>query len=154
MQAQGARQPLGVLLPLRLAEPRWLTWPLTGRRARSSSWASGGLLPPHLIIGSPPSAPPPCAAPQGAIIIVGVMGLLDYPEFIYLWRTNKFDWLVWNVAFLFTIFLVRRPAGPGREAFRALEGLARGHALCGPCGVAFTETSKLSGAWRGWHERE
>ncbi|PRW44455.1 sulfate transporter isoform B [Chlorella sorokiniana] len=42
---------------------------------------------------------------QGAIIIVGVMGLLDYPEFIYLWKTNKFDWVVWNVAFLFTIFL-------------------------------------------------
>lgn len=25
---------------------------------------------------------------QGAIIIVGVMGLLDYPEFIYLWRVS------------------------------------------------------------------
>jgi sulfate transporter 4 len=42
---------------------------------------------------------------QGAIIIVGVMGLVDYPEFIYLWRVNKLDWLVWNFAFLFTIFL-------------------------------------------------
>lgn len=44
---------------------------------------------------------------QGAIIIVGVVGLLDYPEFIYLWKTNKMDWVVWNVAFLFTTFLVR-----------------------------------------------
>lgn len=42
---------------------------------------------------------------QGAIIIVGVIGLIDYPEAIYLWHINKFDFLVWNVAFLFTIFL-------------------------------------------------
>lgn len=38
---------------------------------------------------------------------MGVAGLLDYPEFFFLWKSNKFDWLVWNVAFLFTIFLVR-----------------------------------------------
>jgi hypothetical protein len=37
---------------------------------------------------------------------VGVLGLVDIPEFIYLWRINKLDFLVWNVAFLFTIFLV------------------------------------------------
>lgn len=42
---------------------------------------------------------------QGAIIITGVLALLDYPEFIYLWRVNKLDFFVWNVAFLFTIFL-------------------------------------------------
>ncbi|KAL4428322.1 hypothetical protein ABPG75_002411 [Micractinium tetrahymenae] len=42
---------------------------------------------------------------QGAIIIVGVAALLDYPEFIYLWKVNKLDFVVWNVAFLFTIFL-------------------------------------------------
>lgn len=46
---------------------------------------------------------------QGAIIIVGVIGLIDYPEAIYLWHINKFDFLVWNVAFLFTIFLVSPP---------------------------------------------
>lgn len=39
--------------------------------------------------------PPACpTASQGAIIIVGVLALVDYPEFIYLWRTNKFDLLV------------------------------------------------------------
>jgi hypothetical protein len=31
---------------------------------------------------------------QGAIIIVGVMALFDYEEFIYLFKINKFDWLV------------------------------------------------------------
>lgn len=50
---------------------------------------------------------------QGAIIIVGVAALLDYPEFIYLWKVNKLDFVVWNVAFLFTIFLVGRGGGGG-----------------------------------------
>lgn len=67
---------------------------------------------PTLLAAAAAAIPPAlcCASRhplQGAIIIVGVMGLLDYPEFIYLWKTNKFDWVVWNVAFLFTIFLVR-----------------------------------------------
>jgi hypothetical protein len=31
---------------------------------------------------------------QGAIIIVGVMALFDFEEFIYLFQINKFDWLV------------------------------------------------------------
>ena len=44
---------------------------------------------------------------QGAIIIVGVLQLFDYGECLYLWRINKLDWLVWMVAFLFTLFLVR-----------------------------------------------
>ena len=65
---------------------------------------------------------------QGAIIIVGVLGLVDIPEFIYLWRINKLDFLVWNVAFLFTIFLVGGStlwrAGSGCQAaeFRWLVG--------------------------------
>ncbi|PRW56212.1 sulfate transporter [Chlorella sorokiniana] len=42
---------------------------------------------------------------QGAIIIVGVLQLFDWPEFLYLWKINKFDWLVWVVACLCTLFL-------------------------------------------------
>ncbi|KAL4457420.1 hypothetical protein ABPG75_012285 [Micractinium tetrahymenae] len=41
---------------------------------------------------------------QGAIIIVGVLQLFDWPEFLYLWRINKLDWLVWNVSFLVVLF--------------------------------------------------
>ncbi|KAL4859014.1 Proton/sulfate cotransporter 2 [Chlorella vulgaris] len=41
---------------------------------------------------------------QGAIIIVGVLALFDYNEFIYLWKINKFDWLVWVVCFLTVLF--------------------------------------------------
>ncbi|EFN58438.1 hypothetical protein CHLNCDRAFT_19800, partial [Chlorella variabilis] len=41
---------------------------------------------------------------QGAIIIVGVLQLFDYPEFLYLWKINKFDWLVWVACFLTTLF--------------------------------------------------
>ncbi len=42
---------------------------------------------------------------QGAIIIVGVLALFDYPEFFHLWKINKLDWAVWTTTFLFTIFL-------------------------------------------------
>ena len=81
-----------------------------------------------------PGLPAVCCATlrtlQGAIIIVGVMGLLDYPEFIYLWKTNKFDWLVWNVAFLFTIFLVS--------------------ACLGVCGAAALAVSNGGGWCVGW----
>lgn len=42
---------------------------------------------------------------QGAIIIIGVMGLLQYEDFIELWKVSKLDWLVWVFTFLFTLFL-------------------------------------------------
>jgi sulfate transporter 4 len=42
---------------------------------------------------------------QGAIIIVGVMGLLQYEDFLELWRVSKLDWLVWVFTFCFTLFL-------------------------------------------------
>ena len=42
---------------------------------------------------------------QGAIIIVGVLALFDYPEFFHLWKINKLDWCVWVITFLFTVFL-------------------------------------------------
>jgi sulfate transporter 4 len=42
---------------------------------------------------------------QGAIIIVGVLALFDFPEFLHLWKINKVDWLVWVTTFLFTVFL-------------------------------------------------
>lgn len=40
-----------------------------------------------------------------SIVISGVLGLLDYEEAIYLWRVHKFDFGVWMVAFLGTMFL-------------------------------------------------
>jgi sulfate transporter 4 len=42
---------------------------------------------------------------QGAIIIVGVMGLLQYEDFIELWFISKLDWLIWMFTFCFTLFL-------------------------------------------------
>jgi sulfate transporter 4 len=41
----------------------------------------------------------------GAIIISGVMSLVDYPEAIRLWRFDLFDFCVWLVTFLGVFFL-------------------------------------------------
>ena len=43
---------------------------------------------------------------QGAIIIVGVLQLMDFREGWHLLRVAKLDFLVWLIAFLFTLFLV------------------------------------------------
>ena len=40
-----------------------------------------------------------------AIVISGVIGLLDYPEALYLWKVHKFDFGVWMTAFAGTLFL-------------------------------------------------
>ena len=40
-----------------------------------------------------------------AIVISGVIGLLDYPEAIYLYKVHKFDFMVWLTACLGTMFL-------------------------------------------------
>jgi sulfate transporter 4 len=40
-----------------------------------------------------------------AIVISGVLGLLDYAEAMYLWRVHKFDFLVWLTACFGTMFL-------------------------------------------------
>jgi sulfate transporter 4 len=40
-----------------------------------------------------------------AIVISGVLGLLDYDEAIYLWKVHKFDLGVWMTACLGTMFL-------------------------------------------------
>lgn len=42
---------------------------------------------------------------MAAIVISGVISLVDYPEAIYLWRVHKFDFCVWAAAFLGTLFL-------------------------------------------------
>lgn len=42
---------------------------------------------------------------QGAIIIVGVLGLFQYEDFYSLWVISKLDWLIWVCTFLFTLFL-------------------------------------------------
>jgi sulfate transporter 4 len=42
---------------------------------------------------------------QGAIIIVGVLGLFQYEDFVDLWVVSKLDWLIWVATFLFTMFL-------------------------------------------------
>jgi len=44
-------------------------------------------------------------ATLAAIVISGVLGLMDYEEAFYLWRVNKFDWLVWTVSCCGTMFL-------------------------------------------------
>ena len=67
----------------------------------------------HSTATSPPYSPvsltssPLCglAPPQGAIIISGVLGLVDYGEAYHLWRVSKFDWMVFMVALLGTMFL-------------------------------------------------
>ncbi|UPR03225.1 sulfate permease [Chloropicon primus] len=41
----------------------------------------------------------------GAIVISGVLGLLDFEEALYLFRMNKVDFLVWMASFLGTLFL-------------------------------------------------
>ena len=40
----------------------------------------------------------------GAIVISAVIGLVDYQEFFNLWRIYNFDFVVWVVAFLTTLF--------------------------------------------------
>lgn len=40
-----------------------------------------------------------------AIVISGVLGLLDYEEAIYLWKVHRFDFSVWLIACLGTLFL-------------------------------------------------
>ena len=41
----------------------------------------------------------------GAIVISGVLGLLDFEEALYLFRVNKVDFLVWMASFFGTLFL-------------------------------------------------
>merc|ERR1712157_124510 len=41
----------------------------------------------------------------GAIVISGVLGLLDFEEALYLFRMNKVDFLVWMASFFGTLFL-------------------------------------------------
>lgn len=40
-----------------------------------------------------------------AIVISGVIGLLDYEEAIYLWKVHRFDFCVWLIACIGTMFL-------------------------------------------------
>lgn len=40
-----------------------------------------------------------------AIVISGVLSIMDFPEAIYLWKVHKFDLAVWLLAFLGTMFL-------------------------------------------------
>jgi len=42
---------------------------------------------------------------QGAIIIVGVLGLFQWEDFLKLWKVSKLDWVVWMFTLLFTLFL-------------------------------------------------
>jgi len=39
-----------------------------------------------------------------AIVLSGVIGLIDYEEAIYLWKVHKFDFCIWTVACMFTMF--------------------------------------------------
>jgi len=44
-------------------------------------------------------------ATLAAIVISGVLNLLDFDEAIYLWRVHKLDFFIWFISFLGTIFL-------------------------------------------------
>ena len=48
---------------------------------------------------------PQALATLASIVISGVISLVDYSEAIYLWRVHKFDFSVWMVAFIGTLFL-------------------------------------------------
>ena len=52
----------------------------------------------YFILGQP-------LAVLAAIVITGVINLVDYPEAIYLWKVHKFDLGVWVIAFVGTLFL-------------------------------------------------
>jgi MFS superfamily sulfate permease-like transporter len=41
---------------------------------------------------------------QGAIVIVGVLSLIDIKELFYSWKVNKFDALCWLTSFMVTAF--------------------------------------------------
>lgn len=42
---------------------------------------------------------------MAAIVIVGVIPLIQWREFIRLWNISKRDWLIWVFTFVFTLFL-------------------------------------------------
>lgn len=41
---------------------------------------------------------------QGAIIVSAIIGLFNYSEWIFLWKVNKLDWIVFNAAWLGVMF--------------------------------------------------
>lgn len=57
------------------------------------------------IAPAPPISKPPLLWGPAAIIIAALPPLLNYKEFLFLWRVNKFDCLVFSAAFLGTVFL-------------------------------------------------
>eukprot|EP00906_Rhabdomonas_costata_P008746 RCo012416 len=42
---------------------------------------------------------------QGAVVITGVLGIFEFHEAYFLWNVHKFDFMVWLVAWLCTMFL-------------------------------------------------
>ena len=42
---------------------------------------------------------------MAAIVVSGVSGLIYYDEAVYIWRVHKFDFCVWIIAFVGTLFL-------------------------------------------------
>lgn len=57
------------------------------------------------IAPAPPISKPPLLWGPAAIIIAALPPLFNYKEFLFLWRVNKFDCLVFSAAFLGTVFL-------------------------------------------------
>ncbi|DBA70951.1 TPA: hypothetical protein ACH3X2_011394 [Trebouxia sp. C0005] len=57
---------------------------------------------------------------QGAIVIAAVIGLFNYSEWFFLWKVNKFDWIVFNAAWLGTGFPHLAVLGrlPGTTVYR------------------------------------
>ena len=99
-----------------LAGAMFQAYPVTGSFSRSAvnneSGAKSGisgmvtatLVAFSLLLLTPVFEQLPTAV-LGAIVISGVIGLIDYPEAINLWKVHKFDFGVWVTACFGTMFL-------------------------------------------------
>ena len=70
-----------------------------GARTQVAGWVGGLLVMLVLLLLTPIFRNMPQNA-QGAIIVSALIGLLQTKEWRFLWRVNKFDWLVFNAAML------------------------------------------------------
>ena len=70
-----------------------------GAKTQVAGWVGGLIVMLVLLLLTPVFRNMPQNA-QGAIIVSALIGLLQLKEWRFLWRVNKFDWLVFNAAML------------------------------------------------------
>lgn len=70
-----------------------------GAKTQVAGWVGGLIVMLVLLLLTPVFRNMPQNA-QGAIIVSALIGLLQIKEWRFLWRVNKFDWLVFNAAML------------------------------------------------------